>query len=589
MALQPESSRAAFFVCIAVTLGGCSALIDADPNRLPPLSEVDGGRTDGGGADGGSRDGALPDSALPEDGGDVCRGGCGDEVVCTIDTCEPTGCSNVPNDDACEGDERCSVLMGCVPPVCVNDGSCDNGVHCDGAERCDVGGAGADPATGCVAGVPPSCADDYSCTTDSCDEAADACAFVPDSGACDDGVACTTDVCDPATTSARTGCASTPDDARCDDACATSGGAPAVRPGVCTASGCTLGTAMTCVDNPCTTETCTAGACAAAPRDEDGDGFVAESVGATMCGGDDCDDADGDAFPGAVEACNGTDDDCDGVIDEGCPVGPPEDCASAIALTAGAPGALSASGSFADFRDDYRSGCGDSGGVDAVYFFDLTAVSDVVITSNGATADTVLAVGTECSTTGFGLGCDDDITTTNIASRIFLHRFGPGPGGAPVRIYVLVDTYSTMTTTGAFTVTATITPAAADACSTPISITGGGTLVGEMSAGTVAIGARGSCQPAMDWADQEALARYAGSADGTEEFVANSRSFNPALYVREGSCGRMDAEEACVTGTPTGGGGGTATLNATTPSGTTGFLYIDNGAPRARYTVDYTP
>ena len=589
--LHRDSSRAALFVSVAVMLGGCSALIDADPNRLPPLSGVDGGRTDGGGTDGGSRDGALPDSALPPDGGDVCRGGCGDEIACTIDSCEATGCSNVPNDDACAGEERCSVLMGCVPPLCVNDGSCDNGVHCDGAERCDVGGAGADPATGCVAGTPPSCADDHSCTADSCDEAADVCAFVPDDGACDDGVGCTTDACDPAAAGARTGtgCVAVLDNARCAGACATSGGAPALRPGVCTASGCTLGTATTCVDDPCTREACAAGACISAPRDEDGDGFFVQSVGATACGGNDCDDTDGDVFPGAVEVCNGVDDDCNGMIDEGCPVGPPEDCASAIALAAGAPGVLSASGSFADFGDDYRTGCGDSGGVDAIYFFDLTALSDVVVTTNGATADTVVAVGAECSTAGFGLGCDDDIVpTTNVASRIFLHRFGPLPGGAPLRIYVLVDTYSSMTTTGAFTVTATITAAAADACGTPISITGGGTLIGEMSAGAIGIGPRGSCQPASDWADPEAVARFAGAADGTELFFASSRSFNPALYVREVSCTRMDAEDGCVTGMPSGTGG-TATLNATTPSGTVGFLYIDNGAARARYTVDYTP
>ncbi|MDP2308478.1 MAG: MopE-related protein [Pseudomonadota bacterium] len=31
--------------------------------------------------------------------------------------------------------------------------------------------------------------------------------------------------------------------------------------------------------------------------------------------GDDCDDEDGGVFPGAVEACDGVDDDCDGVTD----------------------------------------------------------------------------------------------------------------------------------------------------------------------------------------------------------------------------------------------------------------------------------
>ena len=44
----------------------------------------------------------------------------------------------------------------------------------------------------------------------------------------------------------------------------------------------------------------------AALRDDDGDGF----------GEEDCDDQDPQRFPGAPEACDGEDDDCDGIIDE---------------------------------------------------------------------------------------------------------------------------------------------------------------------------------------------------------------------------------------------------------------------------------
>jgi hypothetical protein len=46
-------------------------------------------------------------------------------------------------------------------------------------------------------------------------------------------------------------------------------------------------------------------------EDGDGDGFLG-----SICGGDDCDDADAAVFPGADEWCNGVDDDCDGAVDE---------------------------------------------------------------------------------------------------------------------------------------------------------------------------------------------------------------------------------------------------------------------------------
>jgi hypothetical protein len=44
--------------------------------------------------------------------------------------------------------------------------------------------------------------------------------------------------------------------------------------------------------------------------DEDGDGHTAVS-----CGGDDCDDENADAYPGAVESCDGIDENCDGNAD----------------------------------------------------------------------------------------------------------------------------------------------------------------------------------------------------------------------------------------------------------------------------------
>ena len=64
--------------------------------------------------------------------------------------------------------------------------------------------------------------------------------------------------------------------------------------------------------------------------DLDGDGFGDESNGAEACDrpsgsvadASDCDDADEDVWPGAVEYCNGIDDDCDGLTDEDDAVDP---------------------------------------------------------------------------------------------------------------------------------------------------------------------------------------------------------------------------------------------------------------------------
>ncbi len=50
--------------------------------------------------------------------------------------------------------------------------------------------------------------------------------------------------------------------------------------------------------------------------DDDEDGYAPLSLG--PCGLD-CDDSSSDVFPGASEVCNGQDDDCDDIIDEGAP------------------------------------------------------------------------------------------------------------------------------------------------------------------------------------------------------------------------------------------------------------------------------
>lgn len=103
-------------------------------------------------------------------------------------------------------------------------------------------------------------------------------------------------------------------------------------------------------DDPCTVDSCDSerGECSFEPltadEDEDGfrrplPGFIPGELGSC---GDDCNDTSALAFPGGVERCDGLDNDCDGVIDNGALFTPSE--APPVLLSEGAeqgsPGGL---------------------------------------------------------------------------------------------------------------------------------------------------------------------------------------------------------------------------------------------------------
>ena len=81
----------------------------------------------------------------------------------------------------CATDDECDDGVACTRDVC--DGRsvcvhtpdalrCDDGVFCNGAERCE-------PSFGCVAGPLRECGDDDVCTLDRCDEERQACVHIP--------------------------------------------------------------------------------------------------------------------------------------------------------------------------------------------------------------------------------------------------------------------------------------------------------------------------------------------------------------------------------------------------------------------------
>ncbi len=75
-------------------------------------------------------------------------------------------------------------------PLCNAQEDCDDGLYCNGTETCDSGI--------CRAGSPPSCNDGVACTDDACNEATDSCDNTPNDGLCDNGVFCDgAEACNP--------------------------------------------------------------------------------------------------------------------------------------------------------------------------------------------------------------------------------------------------------------------------------------------------------------------------------------------------------------------------------------------------------
>ncbi len=101
----------------------------------------------------------------------------------------------------------------------------------------------------------------------------------------------------------------------CVSACGTTCAAPTP---LCNAS---TGRCVECLTNSdcddsitCTIDLCGSGVCSSNPPDADGDG-----AGDRACGGTDCNDANRMINPSATEICDGVNNDCDSLTDDGCP------------------------------------------------------------------------------------------------------------------------------------------------------------------------------------------------------------------------------------------------------------------------------
>ncbi|MFO0710021.1 MAG: putative metal-binding motif-containing protein [Sandaracinus sp.] len=367
-----------------------------------------------------------------------CAGGCDSRSTCCRGTTQPctTMCGTT-------GERTCGITCGwsiCSPPAetCngVDDdcnGACDDGVGC-------CAGTSASCTTSCGSTGTRLCGSD--CAYGACVAPAETCNGRDDDcdGACDDGFAC---------------CAGVP------SSCTTVCGSTGTRS--CSAS-CVAGAACTppaeiCndVDDNCDSvidegfscrngaiRTCTA-SCG--------------SVGTQTCAS-----CEWGACTPPTEICfNSFDDDCDMVVDDGCP-----SCGVCPgATTVSAPGgrytvttsASSTSGS-----------CGGGSGAEATLSFSISSTSDVFITTHQSLRDTVIYVRQCACVGGPEMGCNDDANGVT-SSALALSDLAPGTYN------VFIDTKTP--SSQAITVDLFINDATleADRCGQPFSLNPGTTTL----------------------------------------------------------------------------------------------------------------
>ncbi len=294
----------------AVVTADGSAIDASRSDGASPGTDSAVGRDSGGGADGATlADGAALDASVPSDAPPpMCPETCDDGNFCNgAEMCESGRCvaHNVPASGArCDIDSTPSTIDVCISGLCT-PARCGDGVA-TGAEACDDGN-GVD-GDGCEQNCTFSCATDTDCDdeetcngTETCNRTSHVCVAGTNLA---DGATCGT--AGPTSLTCQAG--------SCEIACTTpeqcSDGDPCNGAEFCGRNGrCVAGVNLACDDtNACTSDACVPRVgCTYTLIDTDRDGIAPSSLGAC---GTDCDDSDGNVYPGAAEICDGKDSDC---------------------------------------------------------------------------------------------------------------------------------------------------------------------------------------------------------------------------------------------------------------------------------------